>query len=84
MIYGGDLGVHNSIKVATQVYRVVKKVYGMLAFIGHRIADNRQEVMCRFIELWFGCIWNILYGDYLRISLCLVACDNKVFIHSFR
>jgi len=42
-----DLGVqvHRSLKVATQVEKVVKKEYGMLAFIGRGIEFKNWQVM---------------------------------------
>ena len=42
-----DLGVqvHRSLKVATQVEKVVKKAYGMLAFIGRGIEFKNWQVM---------------------------------------
>ena len=42
-----DLGVHvhRSLKVATQVDKVVKKAYGMLAFIGRGIEYKNWQVM---------------------------------------
>jgi len=47
-----DLGVqvHRSLKVATQVEKVVKKTYGMLAFISQGIEFKIGKSCCRFIE----------------------------------
>lgn len=53
MIYRGDLGVHNSIKVATQVYRVVKKVYGMLAFIGVALQITDKK----YVQIYRTLVW---------------------------
>ena len=42
-----DLGVqvHRSLKVATQVEKIVKKAYGMLAFIGQGTECKNWQVM---------------------------------------
>jgi len=42
-----DLGVqvHSSPKVATQVTKVIKKAYGMLALIGRGIEYNNWEIV---------------------------------------
>ena len=47
-----DLGVHvhRSLKVATQVDRVVKKAYGVLAFIGRGIEFRSHEVMLQLYK----------------------------------
>ena len=47
-----DLGgqVHRSLKVAMQVEKVVKKAYGMLAFIGQALSLKIGKSCCSFIE----------------------------------
>ena len=47
-----DLGitVHRSLKVETHVNRVVKKAFGMLAFINHCIEYRSWEVMLRLYK----------------------------------
>eukprot|EP00061_Rhincodon_typus_P008102 g30429.t1 len=47
-----DLGVqvHSSLKVATQVEKVVKKAYDMLAFIGQGIEYKGQDVMLQLFK----------------------------------
>lgn len=42
---GLGVQVHNSLKVATQVDRVVNKTYGLPAFIGQGIEYRGQHVM---------------------------------------
>ena len=38
-------GIHRSLKVAMQLEKVVKKAYGMLAFIGRGIEFKNWQVM---------------------------------------
>ena len=42
--------MHRSLKVGTQVDRVVKKAYGVLAFIGRGIEFRSREVMLQLYE----------------------------------
>ena len=47
-----DLGmqVHRSLKVAAQVEKVVKKAYGMLAFIGRGIEYKSWQIMLQLYK----------------------------------
>ena len=38
--------VYSSLKVATQVAKMIKKAFGMLAFIGSGIEDKSWEIKC--------------------------------------
>ena len=53
-----DLGVqvHRSLKVASQVEKVVNKAYGMLAFIGRGIEYKRWGLMNSWLEFKTGCL----------------------------
>ena len=42
--------IHSSLKVATQVDKVVKKVYGMLAFIGRGVDYRSWKIMLQLYK----------------------------------
>ena len=42
--------IHSSLKVATQVDKVVKKAYGMLAFIGQGVEYSNWKIMLQLCK----------------------------------
>lgn len=58
-----DIQVYNSPRVATGVVTVLKKVNGMLAFVGW--GQNRKAVMlrCNFTKHRLDCTWSIVWSS---------------------
>ena len=55
-------GIHRSLKVAMQLEKVVKKAYGMLAFIGRGIEFKNWQVMLQ-LYITLGRTWNIVFNS---------------------
>lgn len=54
-----EVQVHSSMTVATQIDRVVKKVFAMLALTGQGIEHRSWDIMLSCVRYWEDHIWSM-------------------------